>query len=93
MTTIKGDNVIYLGYFILGQVSPAVNQSENFDSYQCAPDEVIPLFNTETGEFKGIDKVLVCIVVRGNDNEIFFSYDFNEANSNVFEKQNTECLC
>ena len=50
--------VIYLQYFILGQIILPLNITENFDKYQCKSDEVkfvIPLYDSETGELKGID--------------------------------------
>ena len=69
--TIKGDHVIYLQYFIQGHLIVALNQPENIETYQCKDDEVQLvnlIYDLKTGEFKGIEMVLACIMVRGDDN-------------------------
>ena len=40
LPTVKGDSVIYLDYFVLRQIVPALNAPDNIDTYVCAPDEV-----------------------------------------------------
>ena len=71
LVTIKGDHVIYLQYFIPGHLIVALNQSENIETYQCKDDEVQLvnlIYDPKIGEFKGIEMVLVHIMVRGDDN-------------------------
>ena len=49
------------------------NLPEDFNNYKCQPDEVklcVPLYNVETGEFKGLRGWLAYIMVRGDENEI-----------------------
>ena len=56
--TLKaGDYAVYLDYNILEQLICANNLPEDFDNYECKPDEVklyMPLYNVDTGEFKGL---------------------------------------
>ena len=61
-------------YLILGQIILPLNITENFDKYQCKSDEVkfvIPLYDSETGELKGIDAKWAYIMVRWYENEYF----------------------
>ena len=44
----------------------------------------VPHCNVETGEFRGLQKWLAYIMVRGDEDEMFFSYGFDEDKSNVF---------
>ena len=56
--TLKaGDYAVYLDYDVLGQLICAKNLPEDFDNYECKPDEVklyMPLYNVDTGAFKGL---------------------------------------
>ena len=58
--TLKAeDYAIYLDYVILGQIIPANNSSPDLDNYVLKENEVIlntPLYNTETGYFRGVKK-------------------------------------
>ena len=77
ISTIKSDLAIY---FILGQVIPALNSPKDIDSYQCKQNEtkiIVPLYDVSTGKFLGLDLQLGYIVLRGDPDELFFSYGFN----------------
>ena len=59
---------------------------EDLDNYVCKPDEVklyVPLYNTDTGVFMGLQNLLAYIMVRGDENETFLSYDYDEDKSNI----------
>ena len=59
---------------------------EDFENYECKENEVklcVPLYNVETGEFRGPQKWLAYIIVRGDEDEMFLSYGFDEDKSNV----------
>ena len=86
ITSVKGENIIYLQYFIFSQIIVALNQPNNIDKYQCKEDEenlVKSISNIETGEFQGIEIVLAYIIVRGDENEFFLSYGFEERDSKI----------
>ena len=87
VSTLKeGDYAIYLDYVILGQLICAKNLPEDFDNYECKPNEVklcVPLYNTETGEFKGLQNWLAHSMVRGNEDEVFLSYGYDEDKSDI----------
>ena len=51
-----------------------------------APNEVklyTCIYDTTTGEFKGLRESLAYIVLRGNDEEVFFSYGFDSSKASV----------
>ena len=76
----------YLDYFMLGQLIGAKNLPEDFDNYKCEPDEVklyVPLYDVDTGEFKGLQNWLAYIMVRGDKNETLLSYGYDEDKSNI----------
>ena len=87
ISTLKdGEHAIYLDYVILGQLICSKTMPEDFENCECKENEVklcVPLYNVETGEFRGLQKWLACIIVRGDEDEMFLSYGFDEDKSNV----------
>ena len=87
ISTLKcGEHAIYFDYVILGQLIYAKTMSEDFENYVCKENEVklcVPLYNIETGEFKGLQKWLAYIMVRGDEDEMFLSNGFDEDKSNA----------
>ena len=85
--TLKaGDYATCLDHLILGQIIFASNYPPGLDNYVLKDYKVIiyvPLYNTETGHFRGIKKWLGFIMVRGDSDEIFYSYGYNEERSKV----------
>ena len=81
LSTVKnGDLTMYNHNFILGQLMVAANQPSDISNYECNSDEVKLLtcvYDNDTGEFKGIREKIAFIVLRGDENEIFFSYGFD----------------
>ena len=60
-----GDYAVYLDYVIIAQIIPASNCPPDLDNYVFKENEVliyVPLYNTETGHFRGIKKWLEFII-------------------------------
>ena len=87
MTLKGGEHAIYLDYVILGQLICSKTMPEDFENYECKENEVkmcVPLYNVKTGEFRGLQKWLLYILVGGDEDEMLLSYGFDEDKSNVF---------
>ena len=77
---------MYNQNFILGQLIPAANQPKDIATYECNDNEVKLLYciyDLDSGEFKGIREQFAYIVLRGDKNEIFFSYGYNKNKSQI----------
>ena len=77
---------MYNQNFILGQLVPAANQPKDIATYEYNENEVKLLcciYDLDTGEFKGIREQLAYIVLRGDKNEIFFSYGYDKNKSQI----------
>ena len=85
LSTVKnGEIAMYLDNFIIGQLIIAANQPKDIDSYVCEPNEVkllSPVYELESGQFKGIRKQMAFIVLRGDSDETFLSYGFDKTRS------------
>ena len=85
LSTVKnGEIAMYLDNFIIGQLIIAANQPKDIESYVCSPNEVkllSPVYEIETGQFKGIRKQMAFIVLRGDSDETFLSYGFDKTRS------------
>ena len=84
-STVKsGEIAMYLHNFIIGQLIIAANQPKDIANYTCLKNEVKLLcciYDIETGNFKGIREQVAFIVLRGDADEIFFSYGFDKLKS------------
>ena len=87
LSTVKnGDSVMYVQNFIIDQLIFAANQPKDISLYTCLPNEVKLLscvYDLESGEFKGVRQQLAYIVLRGDEQETFFSYGFDKTKSKV----------
>ena len=87
ISTVKnGELAMYVHNFIIGQLIVAANQPQDINEYSCKENEVKLLscvYDLESGNFKGLRLMLVYIVLRGDSDEVFFSYGFNKAKSSV----------
>ena len=87
LATVKGGELaIYNHNFILGQLVVAANQPENTDEYNYKKNEVrlIACLNDKsTDELLGLNLQLACIILRGDMDESFFSYGYNDEKSKV----------
>ena len=80
------EHAIYLDYVILGELICSKTMSEDFENYECKENEVklcVPLYNIETREFRDLQKWFAYIMVRGDEDEMFLSYDFDKDKFNV----------
>ena len=85
-TLNAGDYALYLDYVILGQIIPAINSPADLDNYVWKENEVIlhvPLYNTQTGHFRDVKKRLAFIITRGDSDEVFCLYGYDEDKSKV----------
>ena len=87
ISTVKnGDLAMYVQNFVVGQLLVAANQPEKIDEYVCADNEVKLLtcvYDLESGKFKGLKLMLAYIILRGDDDEVFFSYGYSKSKSSV----------
>ena len=85
-TVKSGEFAMYVHNFIIGQLIVAANQPKDINEYSCKENEVKLLscvYDLESGDFKGLRLMLAYIVLRGDNDEVFFSYGFNKAKSSV----------
>ena len=88
VSQVKDGEAIYLEYVILGQIMPIANPdpSIDLDNYEFKDDECllyVPLYNTETGLFRGLGKRLGYISLRGDKKETFYSYGYDKERSKL----------
>ena len=88
VSQVKDGEAIYLEYVILGQIMAVANPdpSTDLDDYQFKENECllyVPLYNKETGLFRGLGKRLGYITLRGDKNETFFSYGYDSEKSKM----------
>ena len=71
---------------ILGQLIVASNHPSDINAYECKENEVklwCCFYHLTTGECQGVREQLAYIVLRGDKEEVFFSYGFDSAKSKV----------
>ena len=76
LTIHKTEQIIYSDYIISGQVIPLKNPPENLVACECKEREVkilVSLYDTTTGEFKGIKQTLGYIISRNDHDEFFYT--------------------
>ena len=87
LSTVKNSEIaMYIQNFIMGQLIFAANQPKDISEYVCQVNEVKLLscvYDLETGDFKGIRLMLAYIVLRGDQEEIFFSYGYDKNKSKI----------
>ena len=87
ISTVKnGDLAMYVHNFIVGQLLVAANQPDDITTYSCKENEVKLLtcvYDLESGKFKGLRLMLAYIIIRGDDDEVFFSYGYSKSKSTV----------
>ena len=87
LSTVKNrDIAMYNHNFILGQLIVAANQPSDINAYECKENEVklcCCIYDLTTREFQGVRAQLAYIVLRGDKEEVFFSYGFDSSKSKV----------
>ena len=84
VSTVKGEISIYLDYVALGQIIPMRSCPSDIDGYVCEKNEVkmyVPMYDLTSGSFKGIEKRIGYIMVRGDTDEVFFNYGYDNTKS------------
>ena len=74
----------YADYFLISQITEASNPPEDIDTYVCKEREVKlvrPKYDVSIEEFLGLYKTVGFIVVRGDNDEIFFNYGYKKKKS------------
>ena len=82
ISTVKGRHAIYLQFVILGQLMPVANPDLQIDleNHQFKDHETclfLPIYNKATGMYGDLTKTLAHITLRGDIDERFYSYDYN----------------
>ena len=94
LSTVKnGDLAMYNHNFILGQLIVAVNQPADISNYVCEPNEVklwTCIYDLSNDDFLGVKEKLAFIVLRGDDEEVFFSYGFHSAKEKIIYSTSKE---
>ena len=87
ISTVKnGDLAMYVHNFIIGQLLLGANQPDDITTYECKDNEVKLLtcvYDLESGKFKELRLMLAYIIIRGDDDEVFFSYGYSKSKSTV----------
>lgn len=76
LSTVKnGDIAMYSHNFILGQTIVAANQPADINPYVCKDNEIklwSCIYDLTNSQFQGVKEQLAFIVLRGDDEEVFF---------------------
>ena len=70
----KGRNIVYADYFILGQIILAAVLPYDVLVYECGSEKlkiIRPIYEVETGEFKGLQETFGLISIREHAEETF----------------------
>ena len=93
ISTMKNELAIFVNCFVLGQIIPALNSPTDIESYQCKSNEVKivqSLYGLSNGKFLGLEKRLGYVILRGDPEEVFFSYGFNPETSKLLFSSSEE---
>ena len=84
----SGERAIYCDNVILAQIMPMAVLDPSIDLKTYEPNEneaiiYVPLYNVNTGLFRGLGRKLGLITVRGDEQERFFSYGYSKEKSKM----------
>ena len=86
LTIESTKKMFYADYLILGQIIEALNAPEHISSYFFKEREVKIVrlrYEPTTGEFLGLYETIGYIVVRGDDNDHFLNYGYDQNKSKL----------
>ena len=87
LSTKDGEIIIYYQYVILGQVVPLRNPPEALDEYISTGDHLVkmyvPMYDNKDGKFLGVKETAGYVILRGDWDETFWTYGFDEEKSSV----------
>ena len=78
--------IYYNDIFIIGQITPLVNQPENISAYSPKEDEVKilrPKCNSTTGNFLGLQYCIAYLTVQNDLQKQFFGYGYSKENNKI----------
>lgn len=78
--------IYYNDIFIIGQITPLLNQPENINEYSPKMNEVKILrakYNPTTGKCLGLDYCLAHLTFRNNPLDQFFDYGYSKENNKI----------
>ena len=78
--------ICYTDIFIIGQITPSLNQPENLEEYTLQENEVKILrskYDNVTGQFLGLEYCLAYLTFRGDFHGQFFDYGYSKENSKI----------
>ena len=87
--------MFYRDHFILGRIIGTANIAADIDKYECGPEEIKiyrPQYDLNTGKFRGFHKIVGLIIVRGDDNETFFNYEFGKEKTKLLYSVQRRCI-
>ena len=84
-----GGQAIYLEFVVIGQLMPVANPdpSINLETHVFQDNEAllyVSIYKKATGMYGGLTKKLAHIILQGDANERFFSYDYSKEKSTLF---------
>ena len=88
ISPMKEGEAIYLEYVVLGQIMPVANPDPeiDLDTYEFKENECllyVPLYIKVIGLYRGLTKKLGYIMLRGDKNEMFYSYGYDKERSKL----------
>ena len=87
LSTKDGEIIICCQYVILGQVVPLRNAPEALDEYISTGDHLVkmyvPMYENKNGKFLGVKETAGYVMLRGDWDETFWTYGFDEEKSSV----------
>lgn len=83
ISPVKGGHAVYLEFVVIGQTMPIANPNPeiNMDNHDFKENEVllfVLLYNKSNGLYQDLTKKLGHLILRGDLNERFCSYGFDE---------------
>ena len=78
-----GDSVIYCDYVVLGQLLILKNPEGNEPINSSCVKLYSPSYDREQGRFLGIKETLAYIMIRGYEDETFYTYGFDPKKSSI----------
>ena len=97
VSIFKGGHAIYLKFVIIAQLMPVTNPNPqiNIENHQFKDHEAClfaPVYNKSTEIYGSLTKKLAHIILRGDANERFYSYDYNKEGSSFLYCVNIQPL-
>ena len=87
LSTKDGEIMIYCQYIILRQIIPLRNLPEDLDAYISDSEKLVKmyvqLYDNNDGRSLGVKETAGYVILRGDSDEIFWTYGFDEEKSSI----------